>query len=103
MQQNSKISIIELERRIISNKDRYKLNVKENKEIKKTLFNQNLLIIGACGSIGKLFTKRIYKFNFKNIYLLDKNENALVELNRDLVLMNNKKIKKENFICIDKT
>jgi UDP-N-acetylglucosamine 4,6-dehydratase len=103
MQQNIKFSIIELEKRIISNKDRYKLNVKENNEIKKTLFNQNLLIIGACGSIGKLFTKRIYKFNFKNIYLLDKNENALVELNRDLVLLNNKKIKQVNFICTDIT
>jgi FlaA1/EpsC-like NDP-sugar epimerase len=103
MQQNIKYSIIELEKRIISNKNRYKLNVEENEEIKKTLSGQNLLIIGACGSIGKLFTKEIYKFNFKNIYLLDKNENALVELNRDLVLLNNKKIKKVNFICTDIT
>ena len=98
-----KFSIIDLEKRIISNTDRYKLNIKENIEIKKTLFNQNILIIGACGSIGKLFAKEIFKFTFKNIHLLDKNENALVELNRDLVLLNDKKIKRTNFICTDIT
>jgi FlaA1/EpsC-like NDP-sugar epimerase len=103
MPKKIKFSVVELEKKIISNKDRYKLNDLEKKEIKKTLFNQNLLIIGACGSIGKLFTKQIYKFNFKNIYLLDKNENALVELNRDLVLSDNKKIKQVNFICTDIT
>ena len=101
--QNMKFSIIDLEKRIISNTDRYKLNIKENIEIKKTLFNQNILIIGACGSIGKLFAKKIFKFTFKNIYLLDKNENALVELNRDLVLLNDEKIKRTNFICTDIT
>jgi FlaA1/EpsC-like NDP-sugar epimerase len=101
--QNMKFSIIDLEKRIISNTDRYKLNIKENIEIKKTLFNQNILIIGACGSIGKLFAKEIFKFTFKNIHLLDKNENALVELNRDLVLLNDKKIKRTNFICTDIT
>ncbi len=103
MQQTIKFSILDLERRIISNKDRYKLNVEEKKEIKKTLFNQNILILGACGSIGKFFTKELYKFKFKNMYLLDKNENALVELNRELVLLNNKKIKKTNFVCTDIT
>ena len=103
MQQTLKFSILDLERRIISNKDRYKLNIEEKMEIKKTLFNQNILIVGACGSIGKFFTKELYKFGFKNMYLLDKNENALVELNRELVLLNNKKIKKTNFVCTDIT
>ena len=103
MQQTLKFSILDLERRIISNKDRYKLNIEEKIEIKKTLFNQNILIVGACGSIGKFFTKELYKFGFKNMYLLDKNENALVELNRELVLLNNKKIKKTNFVCTDIT
>ena len=96
-------SIPQLERKIISSTNRYQLKNIESKEIKSTLFNKNLLIVGACGSIGKLFTKQIYKFNFKNIYLLDKNENALVELNRELVLLNNKVIKKVNFICSDIT
>ena len=103
MPQNIKLSIDRLEKIIISNKDRYKLNFTEKSEIKKTLFNQNILIVGACGSIGKQFTKQIYKFNFKKIYLLDKNENELVELNRDLVLLNIKKVKKTQFVCTDIT
>ena len=103
MQQNIKLSIDQLEKIIISNKDRYKLNVTEKNEIKKKLFNQIILIVGACGSIGKKFTKQIYKFNFKKIYLLDKNENELVELNRDLVLLNIKKVKKTQFVCTDIT
>jgi len=103
MQQNIKLSIDQLEKIIISNKDRYKLNVTEKSEIKKKLFNQIILIVGACGSIGKKFTKQIYKFNFKKIYLLDKNENELVELNRDLVLLNIKKVKKTQFVCTDIT
>ena len=103
MLQNIKLSIPQLEKIIISNNNRYKLNLAEKNEIKKTLFNQNILIIGACGSIGKQFTKQIYKFNFKKIYLLDKNENELVELNRELVLLNIKKVKKIHYICTDIT
>lgn len=103
MPRNFKFTIDQLEKEIISNKDRYKLNITEKSEIKKTLFNQNILIVGACGSIGKQFTKQIYKFNFKKIYLLDKNENELVELNRDLVLLNIKKVKKTQFVCTDIT
>tara|TARA_B110000027_G_scaffold132862_1_gene159915 strand:- start:363 stop:1523 length:1161 start_codon:yes stop_codon:yes gene_type:complete len=103
MPQNIKLSIDRLEKIIISNKDRYKLNVTEKSEIKKKLFNQVILIVGACGSIGKKFTKQIYKYNFKKIYLLDKNENELVELNRDLVLLNIKKVKKTQFVCTDIT
>ena len=59
MPQNIKLSINDLERIVISKNNRYKLNIKEKKEIKKTLYNQNILIVGACGSIGKLFTKNI--------------------------------------------
>ena len=72
-----KLSIDQLEKKVISSKNRYKLSLAEKNEIKKKLFNKNILIIGACGSIGKQFTKQIYKFNFKKIYLLDKNENEL--------------------------
>ena len=61
MPQNIKLSIDRLEKIIISNKDRYKLNVTEKGEIKKKLFNQVILIVGACGSIGKKFTKQIYE------------------------------------------
>ena len=103
MPQNIKLSSLELERIIISNKNRYKLNVKEKNEIKKILFKQNILIVGACGSIGRPFVKEIYKFNFNKIFLLDKNENNLVELNRDLVFLNKKKIYKTEFVCTDIT
>ena len=103
MPQNIKLSSFELERIIISNKNRYKLNVKEKNEIKEILFKQNILIVGACGSIGRPFVKEIYKFNFNKIFLLDKNENNLVELNRDLVFLNKKKIYKTEFVCTDIT
>lgn len=103
MPQNIKLSSLELERIIISNKNRYKLNVKEKNEIKEILFKQNILIVGACGSIGRPFVKEIYKFNFNKIFLLDKNENNLVELNRDLVFLNKKKIYKTDFVCTDIT
>ena len=102
---NNKIefSIPELESKIISKKNRYQLSKLEESEVKKTLLNQNILISGACGSIGKFFTKKIFNYDFQSLYLLDKNENDLVELNRDLVLLNSKKIKKIKFICTDLT
>jgi len=103
MTRNLNFPILELEKRIISNKNRYKLKSEESEEIKKTLYNQNILITGACGSIGKLFSKKIYNFNFKKIYFLDKNENALADLNRELLLLDEKKIKKINFVCTDIT
>ena len=103
MSNNIKLSSVDLERIVISKKNRYKLNIKEKDEIKKKISRQIILITGACGSIGKLFVKEIYKFDFKKIYLLDKNENDLVELNRDLILLNKKKINRTNFICTDIT
>ena len=57
MPQNIKLSINDLERIVISKNNRYKLNIKEKRN-QKTLYNQNILIVGACGSIGKLFTKK---------------------------------------------
>ena len=51
-----------------------------------------------------MFTKKILKLNFKNLYLLDKNENSLTEINRDIInLIGLKKIKKIFFICADFT
>jgi FlaA1/EpsC-like NDP-sugar epimerase len=103
MKQNKNYSISILEKNIISKNNRYQLNNKENKEIRKIVQNKKILIVGACGSIGSLFTKKIFSLNFKEIYFLDKNENALVELNRELVFLNKKKIKKTNFVCVDIT
>ena len=103
MKKKIEFSISELENKIISKKNRYELTKIEETEIKKTLQNQNILISGACGSIGKFFTKKILNYDFKNLYLLDKNENDLVELNRDITLSNTKKIKKIEYICTDIT
>ncbi len=103
MQHKIQISISELEKKVISNRNRYELNIYEKREIQKKIVGQNILIVGACGSIGKIFAKKIYNLNFKNIYLLDKNENDLVELNRELILLNKKKIKKTKFVCTDIT
>ena len=69
MPQNIKLSSLELERIIISNKNRYKLNVKEKNEIKEILFKQNILIVGACGSIGRPFVKEIYKFRIRSPFI----------------------------------
>ena len=62
--------------------------MKDEKEIKKDFNNANVLILGAAGSIGGVFSKRVLKFDFKNLYLIDKNENELTELNREIILFN---------------
>jgi FlaA1/EpsC-like NDP-sugar epimerase len=99
------ISNIEfIEKKIISKKNRFELNHNESLEINNEFKNKNILIAGASGSIGKEFTKKILKLNFRNLYLLDKNENSLTEINRDIVnLVGLKKIKKIFFICADFT
>jgi len=92
------------ENQIISKKDRFKLSHTDEKELKKDFYNENILILGASGSIGNFFTKRLMKFNFKNLYLIDKNENDLTELNRELVLLaDKKKLNKIKYICTDLT
>ena len=94
-----------LERKIISSKNRFVLLKKDLIEINKDFKKNNLLITGAAGSIGSQFVKDIIKFNFnfKSLILLDKNENQLTELNRELLLLKNFKINKVNFICSDLT
>jgi FlaA1/EpsC-like NDP-sugar epimerase len=89
------------EKRIISKRDRFKLNKQQIDEIKKKFLNSNIFIIGAAGSIGSVFSIEISKFKFNKIYLMDKDENQLTELNRELLLKNKKKIKKFEFICND--
>ena len=80
------ISNIEfIEKKIISKKNRFELNYNESLEIKNEFKNKNILITGGTGSIGEVFTKKILKLNFKNLYLLDKNENSLTEMNRDII------------------
>ena len=51
------MKISELEKKIISKKNRFALNYIQQKEIKKDLKNSIILILGAAGSIGSQFTK----------------------------------------------
>ena len=89
------------ESKIISSKDRFKLNRQQATEIKNKFFNSNILVVGAAGSIGSMFSIELSKFKFKKVYLVDKDENQLTELNRELLIKNRKKIKKFEFICSD--
>ena len=92
------------EKKIISEIDRFKLNTNEENEIFNDFNNSSILILGAAGSIGNVFTKKISNYKFKKLILLDKNENDLTELNRDLILeLTLDKIKKIRFICSDIT
>ena len=91
------------EKNTISNKDRFSLSSADRNELRKNFSNKNIFITGAAGAIGRAFCKELLNYNFKNLYLMDKNENELTELNRELVLLNNKKINKINFLCSDLT
>jgi FlaA1/EpsC-like NDP-sugar epimerase len=96
---------IQYEKKLISNKNRFKLNTKDQSELKKDFKNSNILIIGAAGSIGSIFTKDILNYNFKNLILIDKNENELTEINRKIILLikNKKILNKISYICSDLT
>ena len=92
------------ENKFISKKDRCKISDIDKKELKKDFHNSNILILGAAGSIGNAFTKRLIEFEFKNLYLIDKNENDLTGLNREIVLTTKyEKIIKIRYICSDLT
>ena len=88
-----------LENKVITKKNRFPLIAAHKNELKKIFNNQKVLIFGAAGSIGSAFVLNILKYKIKNLYLVDKNENELVELNRCVVLVN-KKINVE-YICND--
>mgnify|MGYP006083827127 CR=1 FL=1 len=90
-----------LEKKLVSSKNRFSLNIIQNKEINRKLNGSNILIIGAAGSIGSEFSLKLLKKKFKKIFLLDKDENELTELNRKINLSNFKKINKLEYICSD--
>ena len=85
------------------NSNRFSLRSKENSEIKKDLKNAKILILGAAGSIGSEFTKRILKYKFNKLTLIDKDENSLVDLNRDINLFYPNIKKKVNYNVLDIT
>ena len=90
-----------LEKKLISSENRFILQVRDLYELKKIFKDKTLLISGSAGSIGSQIVLDLYKYQFrpKKIYLLDKNENQLTDLNRT-ILLQRKKISVE-FICTD--
>lgn len=90
-----------LEKKIISKINRFELSKKDFKEIKKIFLNKKVLVTGGAGSIGSQFCKDIFKFKFSKLFILDKDENLLTELNRDLILK--QKRSNINYICSDLT
>ena len=91
------------EEETISKFNRFEISKKDFNELKKSFKNKIVLISGAAGSIGSQFSKDIFKYNFKikKIIFLDKDENMLTELNRELLLFKNfRKINRE-FVCSD--
>ena len=90
-----------LEKKIISKVDRFKLSKGDDLELKKNFNNAVILITGASGSIGNSVVRKISAYNFKELILIDKDENQLTELNRELILLVKNKINKIKFICSD--
>ncbi|SVE55836.1 uncharacterized protein METZ01_LOCUS508690, partial [marine metagenome] len=91
------------EEETISKFNRFEISKKDFNELKKSFKNKIVLISGAAGSIGSQFSKDIFKYNFKikKIIFLDKDENMLTELNRELLLLKNFRKINRKFICSD--
>ena len=94
------VSIQDLENKIFGKISRFNLKKKQEKEIHKNFKNSKILIIGAAGSIGKAFSIKLKKYKILKVIFLDKDENSLTELNREINLNFKKNIKRD-FICQD--
>lgn len=95
------LNITSIEKKIISKKNRFNFIKQDFLEIKKIFYSKNIIILGSAGSIGSSFTLYLLK-NFplsKRIFLLDKNENDLTDLNRKIVSLNKKL--SVHYICSD--
>lgn len=91
--------IHEIEKLLISKKNRFTLDLEQKKEIFNKFSNKNHLVIGAAGSIGSVFSQAILSFKPKKLFLLDKDENELTELNREINAI--KKTNSIQYICCD--
>lgn len=60
--------------------------------------NKNILITGCAGSIGKELVMQIIKYKSKNLYLIDKNEHQLFELESYINMLGLKKANNIKFI-----
>ena len=94
------MKVEKIERLLIGQKSRFKLKEEQVHELKKDFLNSTLLIIGAAGSIGKAFSLKLKKYNIKEIIFLEKDENGLSNLSRDIVINFKQKVKR-TYICTD--
>ena len=94
------LSINHLEKSLFGSKSRFQLKKSQEKEISNDFRNSKILIFGAAGSIGKAFSVKLKKYKINKIVFFDKNENSLADLNREINLNYNSKIKRE-YICQD--
>jgi FlaA1/EpsC-like NDP-sugar epimerase len=60
-------------------------DIESNKEqLKESIFNKSVLVIGGAGTIGSSYIKALLPFKPKSLVIVDVNENGLTELTRDL-------------------
>ena len=93
-----------IERSIISKVNRFKLSRIEKQELINDFKYSNFLIVGAAGSIGSAFIEILLKYDHKSLILVDKDENQLTELNREInLIIDKKKVSNIKYICSDIT
>ena len=86
------ISINSIEQKIFGKNSRFNLKKNQEKELKNNLNRSKILIFGAAGSIGRAFSVKLKNYNISKIIFLDKDENSLTELNREINLKYKKKL-----------
>lgn len=94
------MKLTKLEKKLFCENSRFKLKNFQYDEIFKDFKNANILLCGAAGSIGKAFSLRLKEFEISRVYFLDKDENGLADLSRDINLVYGQNIYRE-YICRD--
>ena len=94
------------EKKIITPKARVNLTKKDKLELKKDFKSSKILILGGAGSIGSNFTLDLVEYRFKKLFIIDRDENKLSDLNRNInekIFLNKNfsKIKNIEYICSD--
>jgi FlaA1/EpsC-like NDP-sugar epimerase len=64
-------------------------------QLKTSIYNKNVLVIGGAGTIGSSYIKALLPFQPKSLVVVDINENGLTELTRDIRSTNGVIVPKE--------